>query len=230
MKAADIMTRKVKTVAPDALVQDVAETMIAHQISGVPVVDRARRVVGIVTEGDLMRRSEIGTERRRSWWLELLTDSTSRAEEFVKSRGRRAADVMTRSVISVTPRTELREIADTMEKWAIKRMPVVSAGKLVGIVSRHDLLRALRSAKPKGAGKPRGDTAIRDHLKRATERESWTDAAMVNFVVEKGTVELFGAVRSEAQREALRILAESAPGVRAVRNRLTVMPNIIQAT
>ena len=159
MKAADIMTRKVKTVAPDTLVQNVAELMIEHRISGVPVVDGARRVVGILSEGDLMRRSEIETERRHSWWLELLSDPTSRAEEFVKSRGRRVADVMTRSVISVTPRTELREIADTMEKWGIKRVPVVSGGKLVGIVSRHDLLRALRSAKPKGAGKPRGGGA-----------------------------------------------------------------------
>lgn len=230
MKAADIMTRKVKTVAPEALVQDVAEAMIAHRISGVPVVDRAKRVVGIVTEGDLLRRREMGTERRRSWWLELLTDSSTSAADFVKSRGRKVADVMTRSVISVTPRTELREIADTMERWHIKRVPVVSGGKLVGIVSRHDLLRALRGAKPAAARKPRGDGAIRDHLKRAAERESWAGSATVNFVVENGTVELFGAVRSNEEREALRVLAENAPGVRAVKNRLTVLPTIMQAT
>jgi len=230
MKAADIMTRKVRTVTPDTLVQDVAGIMIKHKISGVPVVDAQNRVVGIVTEGDLMRRSEIGTERHRPWWLELLSDPDSSAADFIKSRGRKVADVMTRSVISVTPRTELREIADTMEKWNIKRVPVVSGGKLVGIASRYDLLRALRGAKPKAAAKPRGDSAIRDHLRRAAERESWAASATVNFVVENGTVELFGAVRSEAEREALRVLAEGAPGVRTVKNRLTVLPTIMQAT
>ena len=245
MKAADIMTRKVVSVAPDTLVHVVAETMIEHHISGVPVVDAGRRVIGILTEGDLVRRSEIGTERRRPWWLELLTDESGRAADYVKSRGLRAGDVMTRSVISITPRTPLREIADMMEKWTIKRVPVVSGGKLVGIVSRHDLLRAIAKAKPKAAaakrgaakggdaksGRPKiGDTSIRDYLRRQTENESWTEAATVNFVVEKGTVELFGAVRSEAQREALRIMAESAPGVRAVKNRLMVLPNIMHAT
>lgn len=240
MKAADVMTRKVIALAPDTLVHKVAETMIEHRISGAPVVDAGRRVIGILTEGDLVRRSEIGTERRRPWWLELLTDDSGRAAEYVKSRGLKAADVMTRSVISVTPRTPLREIADMMEKWTIKRVPVVSGGKLVGIVSRHDLLRALagtklaaaaaKSKSAKGARPKRDDTTIRDYLRRQTETESWTDAATVNFVVENGTVELFGAVRSEAQRDALRIMAESAPGVRAVKNRLTVMPNIMYAT
>jgi CBS domain-containing protein len=225
------MTRRVKTATPETLVKDVAEIMIGHKISGVPAVDAQNRVVGIVTEGDLMRRSEIGTERRRSWWLELLSDPDSSAAEFIKCRGRKVADVMTRSVISVTPRTELREIADTMEKWRIKRVPVVSGGKLVGIVSRHDLLRALRGAKPKTtAAKPRGDAAIRDYLKRATDGESWAGSATVNFVVENGTVDLFGAVRSAEQREALRVLAENAPGVRAVKTHLTVLPTIMQAT
>ncbi len=230
MKAADIMTRRVKTVAPTALVRDVAKTMVAHQISGVPVVDRGRRVVGIVTEGDLMRRVELGTERKRSWWLEFLTDAEERAHDFVKTRGLRAADVMTRSVISVTPRTELADVVDTMQKWTIKRVPVVSNGRLVGIVSRHDMLRALARAKPKAKRVKGGDAAIRDYLRRETEHESWTEPATVNFVVEKGTVELFGAVRSQAQRDALRIMAESAPGVRAVKNRLSVLPAMLQAT
>jgi CBS domain-containing protein len=230
MKAADIMTRKVKTVAPDTPVEEVAELMVAHRISGVPVADSANRVVGIVTEGDLLRRGEIGTERRRSWWLELLTDPGTSAAEFIKTRGRKAADVMTRSVISVTPRTGLREIADTMEKWNIKRVPVVSNGKLAGIVSRHDLLRALRGAKAKTAAKPRGDAAIREYLKRATDNEAWAGSATVNFVVEHGTVELFGAVYSKEQGEALRVLAENAPGVRAVKSRLAVLPTYAQAT
>jgi CBS domain-containing protein len=234
MKAADIMTRKVIAVEPGTLVHEVADTMIEHNISGVPVADGGGRVVGIVTEGDLVRRREIGTERRRSWWLELLTDENARAADFVKSRGLKAGDVMTRSVISVTPRTPLGEIVDIMEKWRIKRVPVVSGGKLAGIVSRHDLLRALARAKPKATAKGRrakgGDTSIRDYLRRQTELESWANTATVNFVVEKGTVELFGAVRSEAQRDALRIMAESAPGVRAVKNRLTVMPNILYAS
>jgi CBS-domain-containing membrane protein len=230
MKASDIMTRKVKTVSPDTRVGDVAKTMIERQVSGVPVIDKGRRVVGIVTEGDLLRRAELGTERRRSWWLELLTDESQQAADFVKSRGLKAADVMTRSVISVSPGADLREIVDIMEKSSIKRVTVVSGGKLVGIVSRHDLLRALSRAKAKPAAKTaKGDTAIRDYLRRQTERESWAATATVNFVVDKGKVELFGAVRSPAQREALRVMAESAPGVRAVKNRVTVMPAIPQA-
>lgn len=230
MKAADIMTQTVIAVSPDTPVHDVADTMIAHNISGVPVCDAERRVVGIVTEGDLVRRSEIGTERRRSWWLELLSSDEGRAADYVKSRGLSAADVMTRSVISVKPRTSLREVADTLEKWSIKRVPVVEKGKIVGIVSRLDLLRALSRARTKPPKRTESDGTIREYLRRQTESESWTDAALVNFVVEGGTVELFGAVRSEAQRDALRIMAESAPGVRAVKNRLNVLPNIVQAT
>jgi len=229
MKAAHIMTRKVKTATPDTPVSDLAKIMIERQVSGVPIVDGGRRVVGIVTEGDLMRRAELGTERRRSWWLEILTDSAGRAADFVKSRGMRAADVMTRSVISVTPRTELREIADTFEKWKIKRVPVVRSGKLVGIVSRHDLLRALRGATAKKAAKPRGAAAIREYLRRELDKESWAGPITVNVVVENGTVELYGAVRSEAQREALRVLAESAPGARAVKMNVTVLPAVMHA-
>lgn len=228
MKAADIMTRKVKSVTPTTPVHEVARAMIERKISAVPVVDERRRVVGIVSEGDLVRRSELGTERQRSWWLDIISDPSERAAEFVKSHGLKAADVMTRSVISVTPRTDVREIVDILEKWKIKRVPVVSGGKLAGIVSRHDLLHTLSRAKPQAAKKG-SDAAIRDYLRRQADKEAWANSATVNFVVDNGTVELFGAVQSEAQRDALRVMAERAPGVRAVKNQIAVLPAVVGA-
>jgi CBS domain-containing protein len=228
MKAADIMTRKVRSVTAATPVHEVARVMIERKISAVPVVDERRRVVGIVSEGDLVRRAELGTERQRSWWLDIISDPSERAAAFVKSHGLRAADVMTRSVISVTPRTDVREIVDIFEKWKIKRVPVVSGGKLSGIVSRHDLLHTLSGAKAPAAKKGR-DAAIRNYLRMQAEKEAWADSATVNFVVDHGTVELFGAVQSDAQRDAFRVMAERAPGVRVVKNLLAVLPAAVGA-
>jgi CBS domain-containing protein len=218
------MTRNVKSVTPTTPVRAIARAMIARRISAVPVVDRKRRVLGIVSEGDLLRRAEIGTERRGSWWLDLFVDAGTRAREFAKSRGLRAADVMTRSAISVTPQTDVRDIVDIMEKWGIKRVPVVKAGTLAGIVTRHDVLRALSRTKPKPRRAKGGDAAIREYLRKQMAAESWSSSNYVNVVVEKGMVELFGAVDTREQRDALGVMAENAPGVRAVKNSLTIMP------
>lgn len=222
MKARDIMTRKVVTASLDTPVATLARTLIARRVSALPVVDNKNRVLGIVSEGDLLRRVESGTERRRSWWMELLAGSNARAREYVKSRGRHARDVMSRPVVSVTETTDVADIADLMESWQIKRVPVVRRSRLVGIVSRRDLLRAVGRAKP-GGRKKASDASLRDRLRDAIESTVWLPTTLVNFVVEKGVISLHGLVGSDAQRHALRVIAENISGVKAVKDELTVL-------
>jgi CBS-domain-containing membrane protein len=228
MKARDIMTKTVRTAAPKTSVRDLARLMVRHRVSAIPVVERGQRLLGIVSEGDLLRRRETGTLRRRPNWLDFFVDPGSKAREFVKSHARHAADVMTRPVVSVTADTDLADIADLLERRHIKRVPVVKGGRLVGIVSRHDLVGALARSGSKTATKPRRGTAtdrqIRDTFDREIRRRPWTDAAVVNATVHRGVVELYGLVNDESRRAALRALAENIPGVRSVKDKLAVGP------
>ena len=145
MDAAAIMTRTVITVGPDTPVSDVVKTMIEKRISAVPVVERGA-VVGIISEGDLLRRAELDTGRRRSRWLELALSSPTLAADYVKEHGRKASDVMTRNVVTVGPTAQAMEIASILELRHIKRVPVVANGELVGIVSRAASIQALASS------------------------------------------------------------------------------------
>jgi CBS domain-containing protein len=145
MNAADVMISNVITVGPDANLQDVARGLLSNRISGMPVVAADGKLVGIISEGDLMRRAESGTERRRSWWLEMLTGREALAAQYIKEHSRKVSDVMTREVITVKPETPLNDIATLLERNGIKRVPVVKDGKVVGIVSRANLLQALAS-------------------------------------------------------------------------------------
>lgn len=223
MRAKEIMTRKVRTVKAETPVRDIARLMLKQRISAVLVVDRNRRVLGIVSEGDLMRRPEAGTTPRSSWWLDLLTDPASRASEYAKTRGQRARDVMSRTIISVTPDTEVAEIADVLEKWKIKRVPVVRGERLVGIVSRRDLLPAVAAQRRRG-GKVT-DAAIGAALRREIDANDWASSMLVNISVTKGVVELNGFVPSQEERQALRVMAEGTRGVRAVKDRLRIQSN-----
>src|SRR5574338_371038 len=143
MQAKDVMTTRLATVAPDATVREIANLLLERRISAVPVVDSDGRLKGIVSEGDLIRRPELGTLRHRSWWLSLLSNAEEDAISYVKTHGGHARDVMTPEVITVDETAPLEQIADTLEKHGIKRVPVLGKGKLVGIVSRADLLRGL---------------------------------------------------------------------------------------
>lgn len=222
MKAKDLMTRKVHSVKLATPVRNIVDLMVTMEISALPVVDRDSQVLGIVTEGDLLRRVESGTEKRRPWWSRLIDDPRDTARDFVKSRGARARDVMTSPVISVAPDTPAAEIADLMEKWHIKRVPVVRAGKLVGIVSRRDLMRAVRNSAASGAKVRMSDGVLRERLRKQLESADWVDASLVNFVVDKGRVEIFGVVPSAEQRDAIRVMAEGLKGVQSVKDRLSV--------
>jgi CBS domain-containing protein len=223
MKAADVMVSTVVTVGPECSVQDLAETLLENRISAVPVVSNGGDLVGIVSEGDLVRRTEMDTERRRSRWLALLIGAQPLGAEFVKPNACRVADVMTRDVIVATPDTPLRHIAALLEKNGIKRVPIVSSGKLVGIVSRANLVQALASARKEvKAAAATSDRMIREELLSRLSREPWARTSRLNVIVHDGTVELWGAIRSRAEKQAIRRAAELTPGVRAVNDNLVV--------
>lgn len=224
MKASDVMVSDVITVGPDASVMDVAEILLAHRISGVPVVDGNGDLVGIVSEGDLMRRTESGTERQRSWWLEALTGTQTLAADYVKSHARKVKDVMTRNVITASPDMPLAEIATLLETNAIKRVPIVEAGKVVGIISRANLLQALASLRKKiPAGPTADDSVIHTSLLSKLRSEPWRPS-MLTVTVHDGTVDLWGIVDSSAEKNAARIAAELTPGVRSVNDYLVLRP------
>lgn len=225
MKAADVMVRNVITVGPDACVQDVAHILLTARISGVPVVGSNGELVGIVSEGDLMRRVEAGTGRRRPWWLAILTGKEALAMEFIREHSRKVADVMTREVITAAPDTPLWKIANLLEKNAIKRVPIVEDGKVVGIVSRANLLQALASlSKRAEVATGADDSQIRDKVLTQLNAEPWTRPSLINVIVQDGTVELWGIVDSASEKKAVRIAAEVTPGVRAVNDNLIIRP------
>jgi CBS domain-containing protein len=224
MKAADVMVRNVITVGPDACVQDVAHTLLTARISGVPVVGPNGELVGIVSEGDLMR-VEAGTGRRRPWWLAIFTGKEALAMEFIREHSRKVADVMTREVITAAPDTPLWKVANLLEKNAIKRVPIVEGGKVVGIVSRANLLQALASlSKRVELATGADDSQIRDKVLTQLNAEPWTRPLLINVIVQDGTVELWGIVDSASEKKAVRIAAEVTPGVRAVNDNLIIRP------
>ena len=230
MKVSDIMTHPVITVTPETTVAEAAELMIGHRISGLPVVDAAGGVVGIVTEGDLLRRAETGTERRRARWLEFLIAPGRLASEYAHANGRRVGEVMTDTVLSVAPDDPVADIIELMERRRIKRVPVITQGtalgtdqgRLVGIVSRANLVWALVRNLPRSDDPhPASDREIRDQILAEIAKQPWGPRASVDVRVENGVVELRGAVTDDRERPALRVLAENVPGVKEVRDRLT---------
>jgi CBS-domain-containing membrane protein len=221
MRAADVMTSDVITVGEDAWVQEAAKLMAGHGISAVPVVDRERRVVGMVSEGDLLHRAETGTERRRSWWLEIVAATNQLAGEYVKSHSGSVKDVMTRDVISVTEETAVADIAILLETNRIKRVPVLRDSRLVGIVSRANLVRALAmtiNERPSGA--EADDRAIRNRLLAELKAQKWAEVSPANITVKDGVVHLWSSYYSDQEKRALVVAAESIPGVRRVEDHM----------
>lgn len=224
MRARDVMTSPVFTVSADTLVSEIAELLLEKRISAVPVVDQNDRVIGLVSEGDLLRRSETGTGRRRSNWLQLVLDRNVSAADFVKTHGSRASDVMSRDVVTVSPDTDLAEIAALLEQRGIKRVPVVENDRILGIVSRANLLHGL-VARPNAQRQPEtriSDESIRAGINRSVGAIGGVDLSRVNVVVRDGAVFIFGSVKSDIQRRALIIAAEAVPGVLSVTDNLRV--------
>lgn len=223
MKARDVMVSPVVTVNPGSSVKDAAGTFLKRRISAVPVIDESGKLVGIVSESDLIHRSEAGTERRRSWWLQAFVGTDILAAEYVKAHARKVADVMTRNVITALPDTPLHEIATLLEKHGIKRVPIMENGQLVGIVSRANLVQAVASARVERK-MPESDSAIRDKIIAELKRQDWANTNLVNVTVSCGVADLWGLVSSNEQRKALRVVAETTPGVSAVNDNLTAQP------
>lgn len=224
MKAADIMTTKVISVRETATVRDIAKLLLTHGISAVPVVDAAGHPVGMVSEGDLMRRREAGTARRVPWWLRAITSDVESARAFTKARGLTARDVMTRDVVQVLEDTPLNEIAALLEAHEIKRVPVVRDGRMVGIVSRANLVRALTLALP--AAPTPDDRALRARVLAALDEPSWEDAIHPTVAVKDGVVHIWAVAPSREQGEALRVAIESVPGVRGLELNVAVRPKV----
>lgn len=229
MKAADVMVTKVITVGPTTTIQEVASILLANRISAVPVVGNHDDLIGIVSEGDLIRRIEVGTERRRSWWLGLLASNRALATEYVMSNACKVADIMTRRVVTATPDTPLGDIATLLEKNSIKRVPIMNDGKIVGIVSRANLVQALASMAKKtkkrtSVANPR-DSEIRKKVISRLNAQPWRPS-MLNVTVHDGTVDLWGLVASEDEKKAARIAVEIIPGVKVVNDNLMIPPAV----
>jgi CBS domain-containing protein len=218
MQVRDVMTRNVISVTPEETVVKAAGIMLQNDVSGLPVVAADGALVGIVTEGDLLRREEIGTELRRSKWLQFLLGPARMAEDYVRAAGRKIEDVMTREPVTVSEDDTLPTVVELMERRHIKRLPVVRDGKVIGIVSRANLLHALlRLAQT--ATQPAGDDAdIRDHILKAFADQPW--APQVKVEVHNGVVELSGLIADERERQGCVVVAENVAGVRRVHDHL----------
>jgi CBS domain-containing protein len=216
MRAIDVMMRDVVTVRPETDVADAIKLLAEHDVSALPVIDGAGNLVGILSEADLIHRVEIGTEKRRPWWQEAMTGASTLAEEFAKSHGKKVAEVMTPEVVSVSEETPLSEIAALFERKRIKRVPVVKDGKLVGVVSRSNLIQALASVVGRMDRQDETDRQIRLELMSQLQQQRWSDFGSRNITVSDRVVHLWGLVGSEAERKALLALAEGVPGVSRV--------------
>jgi len=228
MIVGQVMTSKLLTVAPETTIIAAARLMLEHHISGLPVIDDENHVVGMVTEGDLLRRAETGTARHRSAWMELLLGPGRLAHDYVDTHARKVGEVMTREVFSVSPHDPLSLVVELMEKRHIKRLPVVSKDRLVGIVSRADLVRALLNTLTGETETPTpvGDADIKAAVTAIIEREPWGPRFSVDVVVEDGVVDLHGTITDDRERAALTVAAENVPGVKAVHDHLVwVEPN-----
>jgi CBS domain-containing protein len=218
MQVRDVMTRRVIAVAADDTILNAAQTMLQNAISGLPVTDAAGNLVGVVTEGDFLRRAELGTQRRRPRWLEFLIGPGRLADEYVRACGRKVQEVMTEDPCTIAEDDSLENAVDLMERRRIKRLPVLRDGKLVGIISRSNLMRALVSL-ARDAQAPAGDDgAIRDAILAALGRQGW--ALGIEAVVKGGVVELWGTVMDDRERRACVVACENVAGVRQVHDHL----------
>jgi CBS domain-containing protein len=225
MRAKDIMTTPVVSVAPETGVSEVARLLLELNISAVPVIQGGGGLVGMISEGDLLRRAEGDGHRHGSWWLRLFSVPGHRAEEYVKMHGRSVADVMTRDVITVAEDTFAGDIAHLLETKRIKRVPVLRDGKVIGIVSRADLLRSLAAQRdPPTATTSVEDETIRKQILEEIGAGDWAPTSRVSVIVVDGMVQIWGVVDSYEQGGALRVAAVNVPGVKGVELNVSIMP------
>lgn len=216
MRVQDCMTKDVVTVRPDTLVHDIAELMVKKRISGVPVVNEAGDLVGIIGQGDLLHRTEVGTERRSKWWLRMLADANDLAREYNKAHGLTAGDVMTRDVVSVSAGEELSVAADLMDRRRLKRLPVMRDGKLAGILTRTDLVRVLSEARREPSRRTVDDAIIAKTINDRIGKVGWLNSSYMNVAVDNGVARIAGLIESAEQRRALHVLIKETDGVKGI--------------
>jgi CBS domain-containing protein len=219
MKAREIMTMEVVSVSPDAFILEAVRLMLQNRVSGLPVVDRQGILVGVVTEGDFLRRPETGTKRKRARWIEFFMSPGQAAEEYAQTHGRKVADVMTSSPITITEDTRLDDIVSLMEQSSVKRLPVLQQGRVVGIVSRANLLHALASVVGELPASATTDVTIREQIMSELSNKAWSPRDF-NVMVRDGVVELWGDILDERERQAAKVAVENVAGVKAVKDHL----------
>jgi CBS-domain-containing membrane protein len=232
MLAKDIMSRNVVTVPPEMPVADIADLLLSRKIGAAPVVDREGRLMGIVSEADLMHRFEIGTERQHTWWQELFAGREQQAVEFMKIHGVQASHVMTRDVVTAREDTPLAEVVALFDRFKVGRVPIVQGERLAGMVTRSDVLRLLAALKGR-APADTTDARILAELDKTLHEAAWATvtpvSSAIGFGVKDGIVRLSGTVSSEAEREALVVAAAAISGVRSVQDELAIIPRDISA-
>jgi len=216
MQAQDVMTRGVISVSPDDTIARAVRLMLQERISGLPVLNNAGRVVGVITEGDFLRRAETATEHKRPRWLEFLLGPGRLAEEYVRTHGRKVSEIMTAEPITVAEGTPLEQVVALMEKKRIKRIPVVRGDKMVGIVSRANLLHALARLAAEATPTTVSDKAIQEKLLGELASQKWAPTGAIEVIVRNGVVDLWGTVTDDRERQALIVAAENVPGVKRV--------------
>ena len=223
MKAKDVMTHCLVSITPDAPIRDAIARMISHQVSGMPVIGEDGRLVGMITESDFLRRAEMHTEAPQRRWLELLLGPASVADEYSRSHGRTVKDVMSSDVVAAGEDTPLSEIVGLMEEHGIKRVPIVDNDRVVGIVSRADLMTALGEflLKPRSVAAP-ADAAIRRTVLAEMRKQPWCPVHAITVKVRDGVVDLDGTVFDERQRHALTVLVQNVDGVKRIRDLMTL--------
>lgn len=223
MHARQVMSRPVVTVPADATVYAAADILLGARVSAAPVIDADGRLIGMVSEADLMNRPEIGTVPGKSWLQRLLTDNAVLARDYVRSHSHHVADVMTRDVVSAGERASLEEIAMLMRHHRIKRIPIVRDGKVIGVVSRSNLLQGLLAREPRAGDSTADDEAIRSKIFEELDRQPW-GSGITNVVVEEGVASIWGSVASETVKRAAQIAVENVAGVARVVNNVAVIP------
>ncbi len=219
MIAADIMTHPVLSVAPDAPLSQAIRLMTDHRVSGVPVVTEGGALVGILTEGDMLRRPETCTEGEKPGWLLSFLLPGREADKYIRTHSRRVSEVMTQEVLTVPATAPLSDVVHLMRRHHVKRLPVMQDGRMIGIVSRADIVRQVGAALA-NAPTSADDAAVLAAINDAVEKEPWAPGKMVSITVRDGVVGLDGCLYDLRERDAMGVLAENAPGVKRVENRI----------
>ena len=223
MKVLHVMTPQVISISPEKSILDAIELMLNNHISGLPVVDKNEKLIGIVSEGDFLRREEIDTDTKRNRWLNFLLGPSRLAIEYARTHGRKVAEIMTLSPITVSETTSLDEVAGLMERHHIKQLPVTRDGKLVGLVTRANLIQAIAARGHAIPSLSETDQSIRTNILGEIAKQPWATTQMINVSVHEGIVELFGVTTNDRQGGALKVLVENTQGVKGIKNDMALM-------